>query len=91
VKNQKSVVIKMFTFHHVLHNLFNYIISSVIFMNIILLLIEAPTNDAQGSNIKSVKVLDNICTIIFIFEAFMKIISLGFFSTTLENQKAYIF
>jgi len=41
----------MFTFHHALHNLFNYIISSVIFMNIILLLIEAPTNDAQGSNI----------------------------------------
>jgi voltage-dependent calcium channel L type alpha-1D len=37
-----------------------------------------------------VKILDLVCTLIFILEAILKIISLGFVVTSLENQSAYL-
>ena len=73
-----------------LHQIFNYTISMVIFLNIIFLLIKSPINDPEHKTISIVKILDLVCTIIFILEAILKIIALGFIFSTLENQSAYL-
>jgi voltage-dependent calcium channel T type alpha-1G len=73
-----------------MHQIFNYIISMVIFLNIIFLLIKSPTNYPDQDTSSIVNILDLVCTLIFILEAILKIIALGFIFTTLENQRAYL-
>jgi Ion transport protein len=68
-----------------LHTCFNYLVSMVIFMNIMLILMTSPTTNPNSDTFKLAKHLDLACTIFFIFEAFLKIVALGFIHSSIPN------
>ena len=73
-----------------LNRIFNYLMSVIIFINVILLLLTSPINDPQTSSTKVIKRLDIACTVIFIIEAVSKIIALGLYKTSIIGCKPYI-
>jgi len=52
---------------------------------------KAPTSDPYTTSSNVVRALDIMCTIVFIIEALLKIIALGFVNTSLEKQNPYMF
>jgi Ion transport protein len=71
--------------------MFNYLISAVILLNLIFLLMQTPTNNPKTGNMEVVKILDILCTAVFILEGALKIIALGFVNTSIEKQSPYLF
>jgi hypothetical protein len=63
----------------------------IIILNIIFLLIKSPTNNPKSQTNSVIANLDVMCTIIFIVEAILKIIALGFVNTSIEKQEPYIY
>ena len=70
--------------------LFSYFTSFVIFGQLVLLLMSSPLNDPFSETTDLVKKLDILCTVIFIIEALLKIIALGFVNSSIKGFKPYI-
>lgn len=60
-------------------------------INIIFLLIKSPANDPKSSSNSIIERLDIMCTIIFIVEALLKVIALGFVNTSIDKKLPYIY
>jgi Ion transport protein len=71
--------------YNYLHKVFNYLVSSIIFGNLVLLLMSSPLNDPESTRTYLVKRLDVMCTIIFAFEVVVKILSIGFVNCSIEG------
>ena len=74
-----------------MHAAFNYLICSIVLANIIFLLMASPVNDPTSSSFILASKLDLACTCLFILEALLKIIALGFANSSIPTHKAYIY
>ena len=81
-------------YHLTAHKMFIYVVNFFIVLNLIMLALDNPLNDPDAAVSKALRVINIMVCIFFVIEAFIKIISLGFCSTSLQSnqikRKAYM-
>jgi len=73
-----------------MNTFFENTIYLIIIISMIILIIDSPFNDPNGSFSKGIKDVEWLISIIFFIEAVLRIGALGFFSSCLPGKKGYI-
>jgi hypothetical protein len=72
------------------HNVFTYSVNIFLILNMVMLALDNPLNDPNSPLSRALKIINVIVCVFFVLEALVRIIALGFMSTSLNSKDSRV-